>query len=79
MVWPPVLPTAAPTSTPSILVRISAIEVARISSISLRGTTLIEAGAWVMRCSKPEAVTTTSSILVALWVWSRTTSSAIAV
>lgn len=37
------------------------MEVARVSSISARGMTLIEAGAWVMRCSKPEAVTTTSS------------------
>ncbi|MNJ33878.1 hypothetical protein D3C77_285680 [compost metagenome] len=61
MVWPPVLPTPAPVSTPSMLLRISAMEVARIASISARGRTLIEAGAWVMRCSKPAAVTTTSA------------------
>ncbi len=63
MVWPPVLPTPEPVSTPSMLFRISAIEAARISWISSRGRTLIEAGAWVIFCSKPEAVTTTSATL----------------
>src|SRR5690606_10417060 len=65
MVWPPDLPTPEPVSTPSMLLRISAMEVARTCSISSRGSTLIEAGAWVIRCSKPAAVTTTSATLYA--------------
>jgi hypothetical protein len=60
MFSPPVLSVAAPMSTPSTSSSACARLLKRFCSSSLRVMTVMEAGASLMSCSKPEAETTTS-------------------
>ncbi len=61
---PPVLPTLASTSTPSISVSASARLLNRFCSSSSRVMTEMLAGASLTSCAKPEAVTTSGLICV---------------
>ncbi|MNN34411.1 hypothetical protein D3C81_1482170 [compost metagenome] len=66
---PPVLSPAAPTSMPSTLSSACVRLPKRSFDSSWRVSTVIEAGACLMSCSKPEAETTTSGMLTGAPVW----------